>query len=221
MKKTICIHQVEHLIWLGLIDTFSKADWVVFADDFQFKKNYFENRNRIRTKNGEKWVTIPIEKDNHKPMLNIHITEDPNWRKKYLKTIKCNYEKAPYFDIYYPEIVKVINQEYILLMEFNYDLINLFKKWFKIKSFFYCSSYLKIDPNLRGTERLLEICKKMGATTYLSGPSGKDYLNLELFKQAGIEVEFHEFEHPIYKQQFEPFIPNLSAIDYLFNEGHA
>ena len=216
---TLTIHQVEHLIWLGLVDKFSKADWVILADDFQFKKNYFENRNRIRTKDGEQWITIPVEKDNHKPMKDIHISTDSNWRKKYLEPIKHNYSKSPYFNTYYPAIEKVIYRDYTKLIDYNYDLIDLFKDWFNLKSFFYCSSYLKIDQKLKSTERLVAICKHMGADTYLSGSSGMNYLDLSLFGKNNIKVVFHEFEHPIYKQQFEPFIPGMSALDCLFNCG--
>ncbi len=215
----LTIHQVEHLIWLGLVDKFSKADWVILADDFQFKKNYFENRNRIRTKDGEQWVTIPVEKDNHKPMKDIRISTDSNWRKKYLEPLKHNYNKTPYFNTYYPAIEGVIYRDYTNLIDYNLDLLDLFKHWFNLKSFFYCSSYLKIDQKLKSTERLVAICKHMGADTYLSGSSGKDYLDLSLFEKNNIKVVFHEFIHPVYKQQYEPFIPGMSALDYLFNEG--
>jgi hypothetical protein len=222
MKKTITIHQCEHLVWLGLIDKISKANVFVLADTFDFKKNYYENRNKIRTKDGWQWLTVPIEKDNHKPINEVNIIYNENWQKKYLESIKYNYRNSPYFNKYYPEIEMCIMEKYgqtIYISDLNEILLKLFLKWFNINTPVILSSTLELNESLRSSERLLEICQKVGADTYLSGSSGKNYLNLDLFEKNNIKVVFHEFIHPIYKQQYEPFIPGMSALDYLFNCG--
>jgi len=217
----ICtIHQIEHLVWLGLVDKISKADVFILADNFQFKKNYYENRNKIRTKDGWQWLTVPVEKDNHKPINEVKIINDIKWQLKYLNTIKQNYQKSEKFNFYYLDIENIILGNWSSIGYLNERLLKLFLNWFNIKTSIIRSSELNLQHLNEGTITLLEICQKVGADTYLSGSSGKDYLNLDLFEKNNIKIVFHEFIHPIYKQQYSPFIPGMSAIDYLFNEGN-
>ena len=219
MKKTVTIHQCEHLVWLGLLDKISKADVFILADNFQFKKNYYENRNKIRTKDGWQWLTVPVEKDNHKPINEVKIINDIKWQLKYLNTIKQNYQKSEKFNFYYLDIENIILGNWSSIGHLNERLLKLFLNWFNIKTSIIRSSELNLQHLNEGTITLLEICQKVGADTYLSGSSGKDYLDLSLFEKNNIKVVFHEFTHPVYKQQYEPFIPGMSALDYLFNLG--
>jgi 16S rRNA G966 N2-methylase RsmD len=215
----ITLHQVENLPWLGLLDKLSKSDEFVLLDTVQYEAHYFQNRNKIRTKDGWTYLTIPVESHNHKSLKEVLISPDNNWKKKYLNTIKQNYSKSPYFDKYYPYLEFIINKNYTHLIDYNKDLLYHFLEWFSIKKSFYYSSQLEIDTSLKSTDLLVEICSKLNANTYLSGISGRDYLDLEKFKEANIEVEFHNFFHPTYKQVYEPFIPGMSAIDLLFSYG--
>jgi len=135
--KTVTIHQVEHLVWLGLLDKISKADVFVLADTFDFKKNYYENRNKIRTKDGWQWLTVPIEKDNHKSINEVNIIYNGNWQKKYLESIKYNYKNSHYFTRYYSEIEMCIMEKYgqtIYISDLNEILLKLFLKWFNINT---------------------------------------------------------------------------------------
>lgn len=215
MKLTI--HQVEHACWLGLFDKMSKSDEFVLLDTVDFEKNYFQNRNKIRTKEGWAYLTIPVESHNHKPLKEVLVSSDNNWKKKYLNTIKQNYSRAKFFDKYYPYIEIIINKPYTHLIDYNKNLLYHFLEWFEIDKPFYFSSQLELLPNLKSTDLLVEICKKLNATTYLSGTSGKDYLDLEKFKEANINVEFHQFFHCVYPQVYHPFIQGMSALDLLMN----
>jgi len=217
LNKICTVHQIENMVWLGLLDKFSKADVIVLGDTFQFKKNYYENRNKIRTKDGWDWISVPVESHNHKPMNEIRISQDPTWSTEYLNKIGNNYRNAPYFDVYFPWINMMILKAGEKLIDLNIILIYKFLEWFGGRRDIKFISQLGIDPNLKSTDLLVEICRKVGADTYLSGSSGKDYL--ELGKFGDIKVNFHEFQHPVYHQQFEPFIPCMSSIDYLFNCG--
>jgi hypothetical protein len=217
MKVTI--HQAEHLVWLGLLHKISQADIFVLADTFDFKKNYFENRNKIRTNEGSKFITVPVESHNHKPMKDIKIALNIEWEERYINTIAAHYLKAPYFYTYFNDLCNIIDNPGRYLVPLNHRLLIYFCKCFSINTPIILSSELKLDESLRSSERLLEICHKVHASEYLSGPSGKDYLDLDLFKKNNIKIEFHEFIHPTYKQVYDPFIPNLSALDYLFNCG--
>jgi hypothetical protein len=217
--KIVTAHQIEHLGWLGLLDKFSKADLIVLCDSMQFKKNYYENRNKIRTQDDWQWLSVHVETENHKPMKEIKINNEHHWNKKYLKSIIQSYKKSPYFNTYYPKLEEIINKNNIYLIDLNIKLLYQIMDWFGIKKEICFLSKLNINPNFKSTDLLVEIAKKTNADRFLAGPSGKDYIEQYKFEKASIEVKFHEFIHPIYKQQYEPFIPNMSAIDYLFNCG--
>jgi len=207
----LTIHQPEFMVWIGLIDKISKADYYVIADSFQVKKNYYDNRNKIRTEKGWEWITIPIESHNHKSFRDVKVIHGNNWQEKLLEKIKENYSKAPYFNEIYPRIDQIINQKHTFIFDYNYELLCQLLSWFNVGTYHIAfTSSLKLESQ-NGSDKCLE--------TYLSGQSGKDYLDLKKFDEANIDIMFHEFKHPEYKQQYEPFIPNLSALDYLMNRG--
>lgn len=218
----ITIHQAEHLPHLSLLHKFSQADIIVLFDTAQYKKSYFENRNKIRinTEQGWDYVTVPVEGSNHKPMNQVLIADLP-WRTKYLQKVKSNYTNSPYFKQYYTELEEILIPSYTHIVDLNIALIRWLLDCFAINKQVILTSELELNNDLRGSERLLDICKKTGATEYLSGPSGKDYLDAKLFENNGIKVSFHEFFHPVYKQQYEPFMVGMSSIDALFNYGTA
>lgn len=209
------------MVWLGLLDKISKADLFVILDHVQYRKGYFQNRNKIRTKEGWVWLTIPIRKHSHDTKIkDIEIADFNEWGDKYLNLIKNHYIKSKYFSDYYPDIEAIIRKKHKYLSDLNIDIILFLLKNFNIENNkIVRSSDLDIPPTNNPSDVNLEICKKLKADIYLSGPSGKDYLNLEDFRKAGIKVVFHEFNHPTYSQVFEGFQPYMSAIDALFNLG--
>ncbi|MEW6619616.1 MAG: WbqC family protein [bacterium] len=215
------IHQPEHLPWLGFWDKVEKSDLFVLLDNTQFRKNYFQNRNRIRTANEWTWLTVPIiTKDKATQLINeveINNLTDVTWQKKHWKTIEQNYTKAPCFKEYKNIFEKFYLKKWSKLADFNINIIYAIKEILGIKTEIRIGSSLDV----KGTrsDLLLDICKKVGATTYLSGKFGKDYLDTEIFKKENIEVVFQEFTHPAYNQVFKPFIPEMSVIDLIFNEG--
>ena len=174
--KIVTAHQIEHLGWLGLLDKFSKADYIVLCDSMQFKKEYFENRNKIRIITGWQWLLVPVKDDTHKPMKEIEVIDNNFWRKKYLKSICYNYKKSPYFDKYYPDLEKIINKPENYLIDLNTKLMYQMWKWFGINKEFCFLSQLKVDSNLKSTDLAVEMAKKTNADIFLAGPSGKDYL---------------------------------------------
>jgi hypothetical protein len=215
----VTAHQIEHLIWLGLLDKFSKADKIILCDTMQFKKEYYEHRNKIRTKDGWQWIIVSVEDDTHKPMKEIKISNNRPWKRKYINSIKQNYSKSPCFNLLFPIIEEIINTNYMYLIDLNRELLSWFLLWYNIKAEIIMLSDLKIENNLKSTDLLIEMSKKTKANTFLAGQSGLNYINQNQFKEANINLELHHFNYSIYKQQFEPFIPNLSALDYFLNCG--
>ena len=214
----VTIHQVEHLSYLGLLDKIRQADLLILGDDFQFKKNYFENRNRIRTdtSQGWEWVTVPVQKHNHIPMNQVQISKT-DWKETYLRKIKYAYEKSQYFADYFPGLREVIESANLSLLELNKTLLLWLLEEFDIHPEIRYSSEFNV-PGL-GTQRLRSLCEAARADTYLSGCSGQDYLDQPEFQRAEIPITFHSFLHPTYPQTSLPFIQNMSSIDLLFNCG--
>ena len=218
----VTIHQPEHLPWLGFFDKISQADCLVLLDHVQFRKNYFQNRNRIRSSQGSTWLTVPVRlKGRFGQALNqveIDNAGNPKWREKSWKTISQYYVKAPFFSPYAPFFESLYRTEWQQLAELNESIIEYVISALGIEVAVIKSSTLDVEEEKKG-DLVLEISRKVGADTYLSGVSGPDYLEPEKFAESGIELTFQNFQHPVYRQLFDPFIPNMSIIDLLFNHG--
>ncbi len=213
----ICIRQPGYLPFSGFFKKIESSDIFVFLDDVQFEKNDWDNRNKIRTSDGSMWLTVPIVHNFGQKLTEVRIVNDEEWNKKHLKAIQINYQKAPFFDTYWDEIKKILDKKWDKLIDLNYEFIQYFLSKLEIKNEIVKSSDLKIDTN--GSEKLLKICKKLNADMYLSGELGKNYLDEEIFKQENIKIVYEKYEHPKYFQVYNPFLPNMSIIDLLFNEG--
>lgn len=222
----VTIHQPEHLPWLGFFNKMAEADVFVVLDTVQYEKNYFQNRNRVRTPSTEQgwaWVTVPVlaKGRTDQAIMDVEINNsDRRWGEKNWRTIEQNYRKAPYFDQY----ADLIRDTYTTgtrsnLVELNLNLIHHFTQALEITTSMVRASALNAHGS--SSELLVAICEELGADTYLSGPSGKDYLDEGLFHEANVSVEFHDFHHPEYRQLHQPFIPAMSVIDILFNQGPA
>jgi len=215
---TIVIHQPEYFPYLGFFDRLLESDLLVIFDSAQFQRGYI-NRNRIRTPDGWQWLTVPISEQDHRQAINsVRIDQNLNWQERHCKALEFNYGRADYFRDFFPAIKKILTQNWRIISDLDSIIIKELLKIFSIKIGVKKSSALKVDG--KSTELLVNICKSLGADTYLSGPGGKRYMDLNLFAQAGIKVKFQDFSQPVYKQQFAgEFQPQMSCIDYLFNCG--
>lgn len=215
------IHQPNYLPYIGFFDKLRKSDVFVIYDDAQFTKGDFQQRNRIRIHHGWKWLTVPIEKK-HIPINQIKIRNDveiegTTWQEAHFKEIYDNYKKAPYYPSFEKDIRRIYEQQYGMLIDVNIKLIEFLMKSFEINTEIVYSSEFGFSS--KSTERLVDLVSAIGGDVYLSGPMGKDYLDLRLFKDKNIQVSFQDFRHPVYKQQYDGFEPNMSAIDALLNAG--
>ncbi len=213
----VAIHQPQYLPWPGYFNKILNCDIFVFLDDVQYKKNEWQNRNRIKSANGEIWLTIPVHYRFGEKINEIRVDNKVFWRKDHIKTIRYNYQKAKFFYDFYPYIENLLKKEYELLTEINIDSINMILDYLEIKKMTLRSSELKIEGEK--THRLVSICKQLSADVYISGSGAKEYLIIEEFEKNGIKVVFQEYFTPCYHQLFGEFIPNLSIIDMIFNIG--
>jgi len=215
------VHQPNYLPYLGFFDKMMKSDIFIIYDDAQFNKEDFQHRNRIRIYHGWKWLTVPVEKK-HIPIKEIKIKNEVmikniKWSEAHFRDIRDNYKDTPYYPVYEKKLEDIYNDTYENLIELNMCLIDFLRTAFNIKTKLVFSSEFGFTS--KSTQKLVDLVETLGGDVYLSGPKGKDYLDISLFEKKGIRVEFQDFKHPVYKQRYEGFIPNMSAIDALFNTG--
>jgi hypothetical protein len=213
------IHQPEYLPWLGFFDKLQKCDLFILLDHVQFQKGFI-NRNKIKTSTGWKWLTIPIVHKFHRAPINVvKIKNEINWKIENWRAIEYNYVKSPYFKDFGNLLKEVFETEWEMLVDIDVYLLQEITKFLSIKTPIIKSSSL----NAKGskTELLVNICQEVNADIYLSGQGGKNYMDIKLFEDKNIRVEFQNFNHPRYKQQFEEkgFEPGMSIIDLIFNIG--
>jgi hypothetical protein len=213
----VYVHQPEYIPWLGFFDKLARCDTYVIYDDVQYQHGGFHNRNKIRTSKGWEWLTVPINHGHPQTIKDVKISGG-DWRTKQLTKIRQNYGKTPFFKDYFNLLTDQISSNHEYLIHLDLSLINTVAELLKIKVYNVRSSefpYCGKEKN----EKLIAMCKHLGADTYLSGSGGKSYIDESLFKQAKIKVQWHSYKHPAYKQLFDSFQPNMSIIDLLFNAG--
>lgn len=215
----VTIHQPEFAPWLGLFDKVRGTDLFVLLDDVEFEKNYFQNRNRVRTANDWSWITVPVHHGTTTPIDEVTIAKEdnPRWAEKILKTVYYNYHNADPFEPVHDALESFLDGCGERLVTLNVPLLEWMLGEYGLSPKVVRSSGL--DVGSTGSDRILEICREVGADTYVSGVSGRDYLELDAFEDAGIDVEFQEFHHPIYEQLYDPFIPRMSALEPLMLFG--
>jgi hypothetical protein len=219
MGKMVAIHQPNYLPWVGYFHKMDNSDIFVFLNDDQYAKNQVANRNKIKTAKGAIYLTVPVLIKGHSGQLTLDVEIDNhiNWRKKHWKSILFNYKKAQYFGNYSLFFEELYQREWKKLSELNEYIIRNIAENLGIKTKFIRSSELGTEG--MSTERLINIVRAVGGSTYLSGIHGKDYMDENKFKERGVNLTYQDFHHPAYRQLFGKFIPKMSIIDLLFNEG--
>ena len=219
----ITIHQPEHLPWLGFFNKISKAEKYVILDNVQFRKNYFQNRNRIMGSNGVQFINVPTKTKGHMDSDLAHTEISTNgsngkWREKYLRTIQMSYGKHPFYAEVFPVLEAAINIETNLLCDINLAIIKSFADKLEIHPEYVRASEMKLDG--AKSDLILDICEVLKADVYIAGPSGRDYLNIQSFIDTGIVVKYNDYYHPKYPQRkAKEFETNLAALDLFMNCG--
>jgi len=218
-ERVVSINQPAYLPWLGYFDRIVRSDLHVVLDHVQLEKNSFTNRNRILAASGPTWLTIPVRTTGRfgsLPICDVEISDD-RWRRKHWLTMRQAYgkstafsEHAPFFETFYASEWTHLLPAIDASTRYLLDAIGVTTPLVRSS---------ELASRARKDMLVLEICQEVGATTYLSGPLGRDYLREELFDDAGIEVRYHDYAHPVYEQAVPGFEPFMAVIDLLFNAG--
>ncbi len=196
-----------------------RADLYIFMDDTQFVKNGHHNRNRIKGHDGYVWLTIPVFHKFGQKINEVIIDNTKDWKRKHWNSILQYYSKAPYFRQYSDFFEEVYKMNWNRLVDINIYLIKNIASFLGIKNVEYkVLSEMNIQ-NENPTQRLIDICKVVGAKRYIIGLRAKDYMEEWRWKDSGIELEYFEPTYPPYPQLFGEFLDNCAIIDLLFNCG--
>jgi len=218
----VSIMQPAYLPWLGYFDRVAASDLHVVLDHVAMdhsSKTKFATRNRIRTPQGWCWLSVPLDSATlREPLSGLRISPDASWVRKHLHALRHNYaraahyaEHAAFFEGFYAEPHTLLTRAISRSTEHFMGCLGLETPSLR-------SSELGVRG--AGSELILEVCKAVGATAYLSGPFGRDYLDERSFHAAGVELLYHAYEHPEYPQAFPGFEPYMSIVDLLFNCGN-
>ena len=218
MKK-VAILQSNYIPWKGYFDIIGSVDAFVLYDDMQYTKNDWRNRNKIKTQNGLQWLSIPVRQESLHQKINETKITDPKWNINHWRSISQSYAKAPFFKVYKERFEALFleeKSEYI--SEINRHFIEAINGMLGITTKIYDSREFVLAKGK--SERLLALCQELGATTYLSGPAARDYLDEKIFRDAGMNVEWMDYSgYAEYHQLFPPFEHGVSVIDLILNEG--
>tara|TARA_B100000902_G_scaffold174109_1_gene168013 strand:- start:7832 stop:8515 length:684 start_codon:yes stop_codon:yes gene_type:complete len=218
--KTAII-QSNYLPWLGYFNIISLVDNFVFYDEMQYTKRDWRNRNYIKTPEGKLLLTVPVKtKGNYQEKIKYIEIADSSWGENHLKSIIHNYKNAKYFEEIHDLIFEILLDKKIkLLSKLNQSLIIKISNYLELETKFFNSSKYLLNGDQ--TENLIEVCKDMNTTKYISGPYGKQYIDFEKFEKENINL--HIFDYPVYPEYNQlwndEFLPNLSILDCLFNCG--
>ena len=217
----IAILQPGYLPWLGFWSQMAQSDVFVLLDDVQYDKHGWRNRNRIKTAQGEQWLTIPVLSSGRPLIRDVEIDNHTDWRKKHAESLKQSYGKAPYFDLYFPPLARMYAREWTLLYCFTCSLVERLRVMLGIGGNVLLASEFRSKSTDR-VQRLVDICKELGANEFLEGSAGRGYLEgegEELFASNGIRLVYQDYQHPVYPQLHGEFVSRLSIVDLLFNVG--
>ncbi|CAH0229949.1 hypothetical protein SRABI96_02651 [Peribacillus sp. Bi96] len=215
--KIVTIHQPNFLPWIGFFHKAFQSDVFIYLTDVKYSSSNFQNKTYILGGDGKKSrLTVPLQKKPemlHEKLISYH-SPNQKWKRNHLKQISEVYKKAPYFHDFFPMLKEAYQKEQALLVDLNIHLIELILHYLNYEGETQLST--EFNTSFGKTERLVSLLKQTGGTCYLSGKSGKDYLEVELFQQEGIEVVYQNFIHPVYEVKNEKeCVKNLSILDWI------
>ncbi|MBW2146631.1 MAG: WbqC family protein [Deltaproteobacteria bacterium] len=219
--------QPGYVPWLGFFDQMARVDLFLVYDEMQYTHYDWRNRNRIKGSQGEIWLVVPVKHQPGARICKVRIDNRKNWRRKHLNAMRMNYARAPFFKRYVPYFQELYSREWDKLVDLDMEIIRFCAAELGIKTPIVLASEQYLEDRFiqagwsedRRTERIIFFMKELGAEVLFEGESGKSYINEEMMDRAGCRVEYQQYHHPVYHQQFGPFIPYLSVVDLMFNHG--
>lgn len=216
MKAAII--QPNYIPWKGYFDIINEVDVFIVLDDLQYTVRDWRNRNTIKTPNGLQWLTVPVLGGRNQRICDVRIDSSQDWKGRHLGALRHNYGKSAHFEDVYGRFAAVLAGDYELLVQLDSALLGNICDYLGIRTRILNSS--EIPSEGTKDEKLVDLCRKVGADAYLSGPAAKDYIRPGLFEQAGISLSYKDYSgYPEYPQFFPPFAHGVTILDLLFHVG--
>ncbi len=217
----VSIHQPQYIPWIPYFLKIKKSDIFVLLDNVAYQKNGIQNRNQIKGANGPIWLTVPVNKKLGQLISTIKISNDTQWQTKHINSIKNSYSSTNYYSDFIEGFIKIYKKDFTYLADLNIEIIKYILLYLDIKTTVIKASELNLSE--KGSDLILQICRNLKASKYISGVGGKEYLREIDFTASNIEIEYKEWQSKNeYKQNFNKigFVHGLSSIDYIFNCGN-
>ena len=215
----LAAHQPQYLPWLGFFDKMDRVDRFVLLDVVQYKKNEWQNRNRIRTPDGWQWLTVPVHYRFPMSIREVTLDDaDARWRRKHREALRIHYARSPFRADVLPGIEALLEEPCASLAELNVRSVRLLAGLLGVRTPIALASQVPGLPE-GADDRLIALCRHFGCSDYLAGAGGAAYMDMASYGRAGVGVAFQDFRHPVYPQAYAGFEPNLSALDLLLNCG--
>lgn len=219
MKK-IAIVQSNYIPWKGYFDLIATVDEFIIFDDMQYTRRDWRNRNKIKTPQGLKWLTVPVKvKGKYHQTIRETEIDGISWADVHWNTLLHHYHRAPHFDDVSALLEPLYRQrQYTHLSTLNRTLITAVCNYLGITTTISDSqSYRLIEGK---TERLADLCAQAGGTEYISGPAAKGYLDEHILASHGIKLTWFDYTgYPEHPQLWGEFVHHVSILDMLFNCG--
>jgi hypothetical protein len=212
--------QPTYLPWSGYFGLMQSVDVFVLLDSVQFTRRSWQQRNQIKSANGSQWLSLPVLSKGKRDQLicEVELDKSSGFPAKHCRSIEMSYAKTPHFKQYADMLLPLMDNSSPLLADLTIGLILLLKVQLGITTPVLRSSDL--DGSGAKADLLASLCRQIGATTYVSPPGSKNYLDeSDSFDMLGVPVQYFGFKHPHYPQLFGEFLPYMSIIDMLFNCG--
>ncbi len=220
MKK-IAILQPNYIPWKGVFDLINRVDVFVFYDDVQYTTKDWRNRNKIKTINGDKWLSVPVinKSKRHQLICDAMIDATKCWQKEHYRKLTYNYQKAKYFEQYKHILDTIlVENKWSKISDLDIFATKLIASEIGIGAMWINTSDLKIHGAKEG-EKVIKICKELGCSHFINGPSSKAFIDENLFEKEGIKLDYMTYSYPEYEQLFQPFSHQVTVLDVLFNCG--
>jgi hypothetical protein len=216
----ICtVHQPNYLPYLGFFEKAFRSDVFILYDTTQFKKNDWQNRNKLCVNNGWQWISVPVLHNFGQKINEVKIKDPEKSLNKNWRSIQVTYGKAPYFKKYSPRLEEIYLSGIEYIAELNCSIILAVADFLELKTKFIKSSELP-PVKSTSTQALIDLTNAVNADTYISGGEGVNYLDMDLWNSTGLKIIFQKYHHPEYKQfNCEAFQPYMNILDLLFNCG--
>jgi hypothetical protein len=220
MKK-VAMLQPNYIPWKGVFDLISRVDAFVFYDDVQYTVKDWRNRNKIKTKDGELWLTVPVITKGRREQLvcEAEIDNTTDWQKKHYKTIVASYLKAPYFKSYEYLLKEIyLERQWAMLADLDIFSTKLIAEALGLNVEWHKSSDLMETGDKHG-EKVVKICKRLGCDYFLNGPASRGYMDDAVFAENHVILDYISYDYREYPQMYGPFTHQVSILDLLFHCG--